>query len=222
MKLFRTGITLLLILLTTFSASGEEKESENGVISDEFARYYETRLGFQFSIADMPIGKEEETQKLRQEISEPLAEIELDDYILRVTEVLSLRDEIYATVELEMKRDGVILRPWDVMLPASPYYAPPEEYELPVYYLLMQVDGVAETPAAGSLFGIGLSDDGKRMSDIESWLRPEYSTKLPADASAQEVKIKVTVYKGENGVTTEEKVYINLWVPLDCWLAYTV
>lgn len=217
MILVRMILVLLSGLLFCIPALGETNSTVGEGFNDEFSLYYEKTVGYCFSISDTVDGK---TQlQLQNQIAAPLAAIDVADYTIRVSEVLSTSELIIANIELEVKNDEAIIRPYETMVEGNMFHTPLSYYDTPVYFFRVQVDGTGDC-SGGSMCALGISDNNKKMNRIESWKHRQDDDELTENASYQEIQIQISIVCLQDSSMTEDTITLNFYTPLNCWLIY--
>lgn len=217
MILVRVISILLSSLLFFTPALGETNCTVVERFNDEFSLYYEKTVGYCFSISDTVDGKAR--LQLQNPIAAPLSEIDVSDYTIRVNEILSTSEMIITNVEMEVKNTEAIIRPYETIVEGNMFHTPLANYDMPVYFFRVQVDGMGDC-SGGTMCAFGISDDNKIANRIESWKHRQDDDELTENVGYQEIQILISIVCLQDCSMTEDTITINLYIPLDCWLVY--
>lgn len=217
MILVRVISILLSSLLFFTPALGETNFTVGERFNDEFSLYYEKTVGYCFSISDTVDGRAR--LQLQTPIAAPLSEIDVSDYTIRVNEILSTSEMIITNIEMEVKNTEAIIRPYETIVEGNMFHTPLSNYDMPVYFFRVQVDGTGDC-SGGSMCAFGISDDNKKANRIESWKHRQDDEELTENVGYQEIQILISIVCLQDCSMTEDTITLNLYIPLDCWLVY--
>lgn len=211
MKVIQRWLFICMVVLFAINdvALSEGDTLENTTETDMFSQYYENHVGFKYRICDV-LGAEIHSHSVVN-LGMPIAIIERDHYVVYLTEIYCRQDLIVANVEFELKSDSGILRPYETMFEFDMFHTPLSCYKCPVYFCYLQVDGTQKA-TGGSVFGVGLSADGKTMNRIETW-RNSQALLEDGQSEYQMVQFYIEIAMLVDGQITSEVIEFSMAFP---------
>lgn len=202
-------ICLFVLFTTTGAALSESGTMESTTVPDMFSQHYENQVGFTYRICDL-LGTEICSHSTVN-LGMPIAIVERDNYVVYLTEMYCRQDLIVANVEFALKIDNGIIRPYETMFEYDMFHTPLSFYKCPVYFCHLQVDGT-EKATGGSVFGIGMSADSKRMNRIETW-RNSHVFLDEGQSEYQMVRFYIEIAMFVDGQITSEVIEFSMAFP---------
>ena len=135
----------------------------------------------------------------------PAFVIETEDYLLQVVEMWSDGNEVFANIELSLKLEYGIIRPYEWSLTNSRYYTPIEQYEVPVFFFFVEIGLAADKVSASSSWGINSLN--QTMNRIQ---RCAIKDELRSEDDNEMVYFRVYIERHENGAITHDTVCFAL------------
>ena len=202
----RKWISLILVSVFMYSSllAHAENDSGSGVVSDWY-NDYERVFGNVTSIAQ---ALENNNRYVAGVSYYPTFSFETEDYLLQVIEIWSDSDEIFANLELSLKSECGIVRPYEWSLTNSRYYTPINQYEVPVYFFFVEIGTSADQVSASSAWGINSLNH-----TINRIQRCAIKDELQSEDDNEMVYFRVDIERHENGLITHDTFCFALPYP---------
>lgn len=188
---------LLFIFLSASLPTHAENSLESGSISDWYDEY-ERAFGNITSIAQSLENDDRYTAGVSYY---PAFSLETEEYLLRVIEIWSDGNEIFANVELSLNSECGIIRPYEWSLTNSRYYTPLNQYEVPVYFFFVEFGTAADKVSASSAWGINSLN--QTMNRIQ---RCAIKRDVFPETNVNAVHFRVYIDCQENGMSSHETI----------------